>query len=334
MVCSYFFVCVIFLLCNNHSDPSNDGLVLAVLDVSKRELFMDIDDKPLVRDLCMPGADTLASRIKECLSDRNTSSGVSISSTQVRNKPVYTASVQQKLKTRAAHDIMTKHIRSVAALAVAHHQKLLERRKLVVEMANRMSHSVKKNNNGFNAQLNRSASFGTADMELSEDDDEEDSASQKDRLTNGHARTFSAASVSSGTGTGTSNGNGVLSAMSSPLPVTTVTTANPPTAAASMAAAFGKVLRPSGLDNSSTDRTKADLANVANVANAGANRARSILLPAVNALSQIPAPSSKLVYMSKQPLEGNNTEEFLNRFIQTQVRHVVHTFVHSPLTYC
>ena len=314
---------------------------------------MDIDDKPTIPTLCMPGADVLCSRLKECLNDKPKNTvmlhNLQLSHSTVRPKPVYTASVQQKLKTRAAHDITTKHIRSVAAAAVAHQQKLLDRRKLVVEMANRMSqpNSPSANLSGHPMSLseaNRQNTFGTADLDVSDEEDEEEdegfgsSKSPSPRgtspRTNSNASSTAPSNAPSNApsapgSTNVSSHGATQVTVSSPTPSSAASLMSPtsstalatvaaPTAASSISAAFGKVLRPrasevSMADNSSGGNNSTDKAiasatgkisapvlanNIANAANNSANRTKQLLLPAVNALAQIPNAQTQVIVLN------------------------------------
>lgn len=282
------------------SDPSNEGLSLAVLDVSKRELYMSVEDKPQLPHLCMPGADILATKIKECLSERNTTGAVVISSVGHSNstpragaKPVYTASLVQRAKTRAAHDVMSKHISHIADLAMAHQRKVHDRQRLVVELADRMT-----------AQFGSSAMFGKTggvygqdSFEEGDDDDLEEGEDDDDLpLSSGGANSSALAALG-----------------------------------------IGGVLRPRGATTGSNDAELLDRNFSSHSAPGGSSsssngmavqRKMSIKMPqmnvnAIQALGQSQGPqiSSKLVCMSKQTLKGHNREDFLDRFIRTQVLH-------------
>lgn len=301
--------------------------MLSVLDVSKRELFMSVEDKALIPNLCMPGADKLAARIKECLLEKPTTSTVILGSSAHSQssrpaKPVYTASVQQKMKTRAAHDVMTKHIAHVAELAVAHQQKLIERRKLVIEMANRMSsphHAGRPDPSGSLGSLGslgRSASFGLEDLESSEDelDDVQDaiSISSGGPTPAGSNKPKAHNSVPAQAPTSTTAATALHDKVKSPAP---------PASSASSSGSSGKT----GTSATAASATAGSTA-------AASNSRRNILPPTMGNMGTMgtavtalvpPAPPSKVILMSKQPLAGNNSEEFLNRFILTQVRAVI-----------
>jgi hypothetical protein len=284
------------------SDPSNDGIVLSVLDVSKRELYIATEDKDQLDHLCMPGADALSTKIKNCLADRTASGAVQISTVHnstntARAKPVYTASLVQRAKTRAAHDVMTKHIASIAAQAVAHHQKLLDRRRLIVEMADKLSPHRVTRDPALGSVWEQGQSFGADDLEGDESEDEDFPISP----------------------------SGVNTARTSMNTSTHSTSSNGP-APSGISAAFGKVLRPRNSNDVDAEAERAG--NDRQSLGGGAGKKRmSIMQPASAAVQKInntlvpvpPAPPNRLLHMSKQSFKGRNKEEFLNRFILTQV---------------
>lgn len=277
---------------------------------------MSVEDKALIPKLCMPGAEKLAARIKECLLEKPVGGTVTLgTSTQSQAnrpvKPVYTASVQQKVKTRAAHDVMTKHIAHVAELAVAHQQKLMERRRLVVEMANRMSSPHGRHDSNGTAStlgsLGRSASFGLSDLDDSEDEVDE---GLDIRLSAGSAPASAAVSRVNSKKT---------DVVSAPVP------APAPPVLPSLEKA--KSAPPPAASAASNKPAAAPVPM--------ANSRRSILPPAMGNMGTAvtalvpPPPPAKVIMMSKQPLSGNDSEEFLNRFILTQVHNVCSNVQHK-----
>lgn len=296
--------------------------MLSVLDVSKRELYLSADDRAAIPYLCMPGAHALASKIKECLSDR-TGSVVTISgaahSTAPR-KPVYTASLAQRAKTRTAHDAMTRHIASIADMAVAHQQKLIERRRKVVELADRMARDPKAAAAATGSPRQRVSSFGADDHEGSGEDDSGDETVHQFRQL-----TLSGAHVNNSSGTHALN---ISNHSTSSTGSRTTTAAS--TTQSSVAAAFSKVLRPRApsdqdVDNNSSS-TSADRATTH-------QQGRKSILGRPAGLNSLTVPpgaagsgsgagtpsSSRLIAMSKQSFKGYNKEEFLDKFLRTQV---------------
>jgi hypothetical protein len=318
-----------------------------------------VDDKRLIPDLCMPGADALARRIKACLSDHNTkpagatkwslsgltgasaggagggggvggggmggihggvgtssssSSSSSSSAYGPRAKPVFTATIQQKLKTRAAHDIMTKHIASVADMAVAHQKELLDRRRAVLELANQMT--------GAGGSAPRMPGPGVSNQPINwaqheddtGDDDEDDGLYP---FTNNSSRNFNRQPTSN-------NGSG--SGSSSLATAAAAAAVGSSSASHNNSANSGTQWHRGGSHGDMDVSTSSAGGGGGSGSSSGAGRQpqqRRSLVPQqlkdnVQALTH-PGVHNKMLLMSKQPLEGNNTQEFLNRFILTQV---------------
>lgn len=296
---------------------------------------MSTDDKAQLDHICMPGAHSIASKLKECLTDRGSVVTISSTASAVRPKPLYTASLAQKVKTRAAHDMLTRHIAGIADQAVAHHQKILDRKKAVAETADRLL--VLQQQSGCVSASAASKLFAQNPFEAGDDDedDEEDDDSESDDSTENDGNHHQGAGLVPFSTH--SNGSGVMNASThstssnghSGAAVTTTAVG----AAASITAAFGKVLRQrstSDIDAEHHDRAVAErLAGTGNPSvpvrkgsiNIG-NKANN----ALHALNLGPAAStshagtdSKLVALSKQSFKGRNKEEFFRKFLRTQV---------------
>jgi hypothetical protein len=300
---------------------SNEGLVLSVLDVTKRELYLSVEDQAQIPHLCMPGAHTLATKMKECLggSGGSGSSGgaqMSLSTNAAARKPVYTSTVAQRQKTRAAHDVMTKHIASIADMAVAHQQKQLAQRRKIQEMADRMTKDPRA---AMMTNWGMGYSFGGDDGE-GDGEGSDDSFDEVDDPLSPRAA-----------GAGAAGGSSGHAAMN----VSTHSNSSGTTTQSSVAAAFGKVLRPrgaseqddsQGADRPVTSRAMSILgrpaAGTGNNSGTGLNGFGTLVqgggVGGVGAAAAA-APPSKLIAMSKQTLKSRNKEEFLNRFLLTQV---------------
>jgi hypothetical protein len=321
------------------SDPaSNDGLVLSVLDVSKRELYLSVEDRANIPHLCMPGAHALSTKIKECLSDKpgsvvTISSAHNNTSTAAR-KPVYTASLAQRAKTRAAHDAMTKHLANVADMAVAHQEKLLEQRRKIIEMADRMSREKSK------PGWDRRSSFFGADQGSDDGEGDDSGYTSPAEVSRGptaalsHSHSGIANSGSSAAGHGLNVSNHSTSSTGSGGPSGASTAQQ-----SSVAAAFGKVLRP---------RTSSNEYDNDYSGNTGIAQGRKLPFGRPSISGGMPnlnlgqaggvggsagLPSSRLIAMSKQSFKGHNKEEFLNKFLRTQVRYVSTQLLCDVLVY-
>lgn len=85
--------------------------MLAVLDVTKRELLVSGAHRPVIKTLGMPNSDTLAENLKGCLrKDFDEPRG--------RGRPLYAVSGVQKTASRHAHDLITAHVQGIIALAI------------------------------------------------------------------------------------------------------------------------------------------------------------------------------------------------------------------------
>jgi hypothetical protein len=120
------------------SSNMDDGTILAVLDVTKRELFIASTHRDTIDSVCMPDSSSLCQRLRQSLSEGGGSSddfhcdeltnhnpllpetsgkdlkrrmsslgGVS------RPAPLYSVSESQKRETEAAQDILQSHIMAV-----------------------------------------------------------------------------------------------------------------------------------------------------------------------------------------------------------------------------
>lgn len=119
----YCFVLYFILLYLLHSSSNaSDGTILAVLDVSKRELSVPAYCKDALHHLFMPDSDALCAQLRDCLLDRSGSeSHLSnpslLGMALTRSGPLYSFSSNQKQEIAVTQEIISSHISSVLSRA-------------------------------------------------------------------------------------------------------------------------------------------------------------------------------------------------------------------------